>query len=144
MKLFVATLFLLSLQLCVIAQEPEKNTEPVLVADAYYWARPEGNLGLEIAGKFQSDEMLKATLDLSVEIGNYKAKKYPFDEKIWVLRDILVSVDFNGNGSVAHWRVSGPKPLLHRYLEMLKNQYEDKSLFYDFGYRFINFKPSTD
>jgi hypothetical protein len=55
-----------------------------------------------------------------------------------------VSADFNGAGSVATWQVSGPKPLLLAYLESLKSQYEDNSLFYDFGYRFINFKPSTD
>ncbi|HKQ80105.1 MAG TPA: hypothetical protein VJ810_40810 [Blastocatellia bacterium] len=146
MKAIAAAMILFLLPLCVIPQENRvvKNDDPVHIADRYFYARPEGNLGIEIAGKFQSEEILKATLDLSAEIGVHKAKKYPFDETMWTLRDILVSVDFNANGSVAVWRVSGPKPLLLNYLERLKNQYEDKSLFYDFGHRFINFRPSTD
>ncbi len=122
----------------------EKTGEPTLVADAYYWAGPEGNLGIEIVGKFQSEMQLRKTFDLSSEIGLFKSKKYPFQTTTWTLRDILISVDFNGNGSVAIWRVSGPKPLLTNYLESLRRRFEDKSVFYDFGYKLVAFRPSAD
>jgi hypothetical protein len=118
--------------------------ERVLVADVLYWTGPEGNLGIEISGKFQSEQGLKDVLSLSTEIGLLKDRKYPFNVKTWTLRDVLVSANFNANGSVATWQVSGPRPLLESYLDGLKRVYEDKSMFYDFGYRFIDFKVSTD
>lgn len=132
------------LLLLVLGNPAQKPTQPVLVADAYYWTGPEGNLGIEISGKFQSEDGLKEVLSLSNEIGLFKDKKYPFNVRSWRLRDILISVDFNANGSVAKWQVSGPEPLLLDYLDRLKKRYEDKSLFYDFSYRFIEFRPSPD
>ena len=142
--LLVATLTLLALSPAAQATSQYEEQSPVLVADTYYWAGPEGNLGMEITAKFQSEQKLEDSLNLLKEIGSFKARKYLFKEEIWHLRDILVSEDFNANGSAAKWRVSGPKPLMLAYIESLKRQYEDKSLFYDFGYRFINFRPSTD
>jgi len=135
----VAVLFLF-----VLGNPTQKATRHVLVADPYYWTGPEGNLGIEITGKFQSEEGLKGTLNLSNEIGLFKDRKYPFKLKSWRLRDILISVDLNSVGSVVRWQVSGPKPLLLGYLDRLKKDYDDKSVFYDLSYRFIVFKPSTD
>jgi hypothetical protein len=135
----VAFLFLF-----VLGNPTQKPTQHVLVADPYYWTGPEGNLGVEISGKFQSEDGLNDVLSLSNEIGLFRDKKYPFKVKSWRLRDILISVDFNATGSVAKWQVSGPEPLLLGYLDRLKKEYEDKSVFYDFSYRFIDFKPSTD
>jgi hypothetical protein len=120
-----------------------ENTRSVIIADQYYWAGPEGNLGIEIVGKFQSEEQLFDTLNLQKMIGTFKAKKHPFNSTNWRLRDILVALDLNGNGNVAKWRVSGPKPLLMDYLEGLKQRYEDKSVFYDFGWTFVDFKPTA-
>jgi hypothetical protein len=121
----------------------EKPSQHVLVADPYYWSGPEGNLGIEISGKFQSEDGLTEVLSLSNMIGLFKDKKYPFKERGWRLRDILISVDFNGGGSIATWRVSGPEPLLLDYLDHLRTGYEDRTVFYDFSYRFVDFKPST-
>jgi hypothetical protein len=128
------------------AQETGRHEakEFLYISDKYYWAGAEGNLGIEINGKFGSEAALITTLSLSTEIGPFKDRHYPFDERKWTLRDILVSVDFNGGGSVAKWQVSGPKPLLLSYLDGLKKKSEDKSSFYDFGYRFMTFKPSAD
>jgi hypothetical protein len=120
------------------------NNEIVLpVADQYYWAGPEGNLGIELIAKFQSEEKLTDILNLHKEVGTFKAKKYPFNTTRWDLRDILISADLNGSGSVAIWRVSGPKPLLLGYLEDLKKGYEDRTVFYDFGYVVLDFKPAA-
>jgi len=122
----------------------EKGHDWSLVADPYYWAGSEGNLGIEIWGNFQSEMQLIKTLDLSSEIGLFKSKSYPFQSTSWKLRDILLSVDFNGSGYVAIWRVSGPKPLLMKYLESLRRGSEDKSVFYTFSYKFIDVRANAD
>jgi hypothetical protein len=132
------------LSLFVLGPLTQKTPKQVPVADAYYWTGPERNLGIEMTGKFQSEDRLKDVFNLSKAIGTFKDKRYPFEPTTWMLRDILISADFNANGSVATWRVSGPKSLLLGYLARLKEEYEDKSVFYDFSYRFIDFKPSTD
>ena len=122
----------------------EKGHDWSLVADPYYWAGSEGNLGIQIWGNFQSEMQLIKTLDLSSEIGLFKSKSYPFQSTSWKLRDILLSVDFNGSGYVAIWRVSGPKPLLMKYLESLRRGSEDKSVFYTFSYKFIDVRANAD
>lgn len=144
-SIFLTAILLLSI-CAAYAQELTRPAvkEFVEISDNYYWTGTEGNLGIEIDGKFESEAALMTTLTLSTEIGLFKDRHYPFNEKKWTLRDILVSVDFNGGGSAAKWRVSGPKPLLLSYLDSLKRKSEDKTFFYDFGYRFITFKPSTD
>ncbi|MFC1594687.1 hypothetical protein ACFL38_05100 [Candidatus Omnitrophota bacterium] len=111
--------------------------EPRLVADQLYaWDCPEGNLGIFMVGKFNSREQMEETFSLSREIGEYKGRT-------WKLSDILVSTGFNANGDVANWEVSGPKPLLLSYVRKLEEQHEDDSLLYDFGYWYVNFKPSA-
>jgi hypothetical protein len=126
-------------------QSRMSNNENVLtVADQYYWSGPEGNLGIEVLGKFRSEEKLTDTLNLLKEIGTFNAKKQPFNPTSWKLRDVLISMDLNANGNVVRWHVSGPKPLLLSYLENLKKQNEDKSVFYDFGYAFLHIKPTAN
>lgn len=134
----ILTILILFLFSTVYAQEIEniENKEPVLVADQLYWWEQEGNLGISIGGKFYSREEMAETFNLLKEIGTFKSEK-------WKLCDILVSIDFNANGDVATWEVSGPKPLLLSYVKELEARYSDKSLFYSFSYFFINFKPSA-
>src|SRR4030095_16172337 len=124
------------------ARHESKNFVPI--SDRYYWSGSEGNLGIEIIGKFESEAALLATMSLITEVGLFKGRQYPFNTTRWTLRDILVSVNFDANGSVATWRVSGPTPLVLSYLDGLKNEMKDGSVFYDLGYVFINFRPSTD
>lgn len=112
------------------------HQEAVIVADQKYCWESEGNLGISISGKFNSSEKMAETLNLNKEIGTFNSRK-------WKLVDILVSMDLNANGDVATWEVSGPKPLLSNYLEDLEAKYKDNSLFYDFGYSFVNFKPAA-
>lgn len=120
-----------------LAPRPTSPQPPVgvVVADKYYWPGPEGNLGLKITGKFISLEKEAATFDLLQEIGQFRGRQ-------WKLADILVAVDLNANGNVATWQVSGPRPLITEYLDRLRKQYEDRSLFYDFGFTYVNFKPT--
>ena len=114
------------------------------ISDSLFWAEKEGNLGLEIIGKFQSEGKLLEVLNLNREIGKFKSKREPRVDRMWILRDVLVSIDLNSTGATAMWRVSGPKPLISTYIGELERGYKDKSLFYDFGYQVINFHPSTD
>jgi hypothetical protein len=142
------TVFLIATSLLVTAANAQNtaktdNKRFVPIADQFYWTGVEGNLGIEIDGKFETEAALITSLTLETEIGPFKDSHYPFNVRKWTLRDILVHVDFSG-GTSAKWQVSGPKPLLMRYLEGLKKGSDDKSVFYDFSYRFVNFKPSSD
>jgi hypothetical protein len=138
MKVIVATLVALSLLSGVCAEAPEAvgDEEIEIVADQLYWWEPEGNLGAGISAKFNSRKQMEETLSLTGKIGSFKSKQ-------WVLGDILVSMDLNANGDVAYWTVSGPKPLVSEYLKELEAAYKDRSLFYDFGYSEINYKPTA-
>ncbi|HEY9847158.1 MAG TPA: peptidoglycan-binding domain-containing protein [Candidatus Caenarcaniphilales bacterium] len=110
--------------------------KPAVVADRLYWPGSKGNLGLSITGKFNSTEKMVETFDLGKLVGIFNGKQ-------WKLSDILVSIDFNASGSAANWKVSGPKPIVERYLASLKSGYQDKSLLYDFGFSEVDFKPTA-
>jgi hypothetical protein len=105
------------------------------IPDQFYWLRPPGNLALTLTGKFNSAEKMAKTFNLSKKIGS-------FDGREWKLSDILLAVDFGGGGYYAQWQVSGPKPLIQNYLNALKAQYDNKSVFYDFSYSTIHFTVS--
>jgi len=134
--LIILMLFSLSV---VFAHEVEdfERKEPILVADQlYYWEDDAENIGISITGKFNSREKMAETFDLLRIVGLFQGRA-------WALADILVTVDLNANGDVASWEISGPEPLLMSYIKDLDARYEDRSLFYDFGYHFIDFKPSA-
>ncbi len=122
-----------------VTQSPAANIvvpAPVIVADRFYWSGPQGNLGLSLVGKFIDPEKMIETFELSKVLSVFSGKQ-------WTLRDILVSVDFNANGTTASWKVSGPRPVLEQYLAVLKADYQNKSLLYDFGFSEVNFKPTA-
>jgi hypothetical protein len=79
----------------------------------------------EIFGNFNSFDLLAQTLDLRSIVGNYRGKPV-------TLRNILLSVDFNGTGDVAIWKVIGPKPLVDQYIAQLQTGYETHKVFYDY------------
>ena len=135
MLIFICTLF------PVFSSAQEKNQQtPIQISDKYYWVGTEGNLGVAIVGKFYNFDLLASTLDLRKEIGEFGTNK---SKRMWILGDILVSVDFDANGYFAEWNVSGPKPLIQKYLKILEKSYKNKSLFYDFKYYTLNYKPTA-
>lgn len=138
MRIFIILIssFLLSATVYAEKAEDINSKEAITVADQLYWWEKEGNLGVSISAKFNSVEKMAQTLDLLKEIGTFHSKK-------WRLHEVLVSVDFNANGDVATWLVSGPKPLLLNYIKDLEAGYKDQSLFYDFGYDFVNCQPTA-
>lgn len=105
------------------------------IADRFYWLEGKGNLGITIFGKFNSAHKMAETFNLSQEIGSFNNRK-------WILRDILLTVDYGGNGNVAQWQVSGPKPLIQKYINDLKAQYANKSVFYNLSYFTAKFTVS--
>ena len=113
-----------------------ENKQALLVPDQLYWGESEGNLGISFTGKFSTTEQMAETLNLLKVVGSFNSKE-------WKLHEILVSTNLNANGDVATWTVSGPMPLLLDYLEQLKAKNNYTALFYDFGYSFVNFKPSA-
>lgn len=112
------------------------DSSPVLIADQLYWSGSEGNLGLMITGKFTSAKNQADAFNLLQDVGT-------FQEKTWKLSDILVAADFNANGRVATWKVSGPRPVIAQYLDALRAGYNNRSLLYDFGFSYVNFQPSA-
>jgi hypothetical protein len=94
------------------AAEPQEG--PLVVADQLYWAGPEGNLALDITAKFNDARAMLKHLDLEAPVGR-------FGDKDWTLRQIIVAADFNANGEVASWLISGPKPLVEGYLKALQS-----------------------
>jgi hypothetical protein len=138
MRLFIVSLIMLLCCTAIYGQETPstKGEDIIVVADQLYWWEKEGNLGISVGGKFNSMEQMAQTLDLMKDIG-------VFHSRTWKLHEILVSTDFNANGDVADWIVSGPKPLILDYVKGLESAYKNRSLFYDFGYRIVNCKPTA-
>jgi hypothetical protein len=113
--------------------------KPLMVTDRLYFYDPEDkfeNAGLSISGKFNSEELLTAAFRLDAIIGNFRERK-------WTLRDILVDADFNCNGSAATWNVSVPKPIIEGYLKYLSEGYKKKTLFYDFSFNRLDYRPTA-
>ncbi len=104
------------------------------MADQLYWQGAEGNLAIQIEAKFDSREEMTEMLALDRHVGEWQGAT-------WVLAEILVSVDLNGNGDVAGWVVSGPKPLIQGYVQGLRNLYAQSKVFYDFWAGEIEVKP---
>jgi len=138
MRFLAVVLTILAFCAAAYAQQnvDTNSKDTVIVADQLYWWEKEGNLGASVGGKFNSTEQMAQTLYLQKEIG-------VFHSRTWKLHEILVSVDFNANGDVADWLVSGPKPLVLDYIKGLESAYKDKSLFYDFSYYIVDCKPTA-
>lgn len=112
----------------------ESTHAPLRIAIQRYWPDSEGNRAVDIFGKFNTQEEMAATLRLDNVIGT-------FHDRTWVLADILVSMDFNANGDVAGWIVSGPEPLISAYIQYLQGLYKQDRVFYDFFVGDIKVEP---
>lgn len=95
------------------ATAPPAAAPPLLVADRLYWAGEEGNLAATLTGKFHRLADLAAELNPALGVGEFRGVPVR-------LFNILVSADYNANGLVATWTVSGPQPLIAGYLKRLR------------------------
>ena len=105
-----------------------------LVSDRRYFGPSNGRI---IFGNFETLEKLAQTLRLDAEVGQYEGRA-------WLLQDILVSVNFAGNGYGASWIVSAPEPLLTEYVARLQRGYADRSVLYDFTVEPYCISPAFD
>jgi len=62
----------------------------------------------------------------------------------WLLSDLLVSMDLNGNGYVATVRLAGPRAVIDRYVARIEAIANDRSVIYDFGVRRAVVRCSCD
>ena len=120
------------------------SQERLFLSDRYIWTGAEGMRAVRITGKFQSAQAMVELLKLDAEVGRLADRRSPNQEKVWTLRAILVSIDFNANGNVATWTVAGPRRLITAYVHTLSEKNDDRSLFYDFGARDLEPYFSTD
>jgi hypothetical protein len=94
--------------------DPPSAAPPAVleVGDAF-WAGP-GTTGAELVGSFVSPEALAAVLDRSQTVAR------DVEGRSWRLGDILVSMEFLGPGETVIWRVAGPREVISRYLERIR------------------------
>ncbi|MBI2387902.1 MAG: hypothetical protein HYV14_18095 [Elusimicrobia bacterium] len=115
----------------------------VRVADRFFWTGPEGNLGLEIKARFQSQAMLERVLRPDMVIGSYKDKDSS-KFRDWPLRDVLVSVNLNAAETAAVWRVSGPRPLIAAYAEGLARVSKKYPIMQDVDVHEVKFRATAE
>ena len=84
-----------------------------------------------LSAKFNSRADLVRELSLNTPVGT-------LDGRTWVLADIVVEMDFNGNGDVAGWGVSGPTPVVQGYVDRLRRA----KVHYDFGAHKVDYVPT--
>ncbi len=112
------------------------SEERPVVCDRLYYDGNEGNSAYSISGKFVTLQMLSVNLDPMKEIGEFGGKSYR-------LYDVLVKADFNGGVFFVEWQVSGPKPLIERYLEQLQKGLRDKTVFNDLSIIAVDLKTTA-
>lgn len=115
----------------------------VRVADRFFWTGPEGNLGLEIKARFQSQAMLERVLSPDMVIGSFNDKDSS-TLRDWPLREILVAVNLNTAETAAVWRVSGPRPLITAYADGLARAAKKYPIVQDVEVREVKFRATAD
>ena len=117
------------------AQGQPRVGDTLFVADRFI--NGPGTVGARMVAKFTTAAMRANEFRLDAEVAVYKNRK-------WLLDDILVSVDFNANGSVATWTVAGPKSVIDAHVAHLRELALDRSKVYDHGIRFMFVKCNCD
>lgn len=116
----------------------------VPVAERFYWTGPDGNLGLEIMARFQSQAWLERATRPDMVIGSFRDRNPPHDFRDWTLREILVSMNLNAAEIAAVWRVSGPEPLITAYAEGLVRLSRKNPIVQDVSYKAVKFRPAAN
>jgi hypothetical protein len=96
------------------------------VADRFLSARHTS--GAVVIAHFRTAELRAAVLRLDGVVSIH-------ENRAWLLSDILVNVDFNGNGFVATWRVVGPTPVIEAHLGQIAEIAKDRDQIYDHSIR---------
>jgi hypothetical protein len=126
MKTLAASILVLACGAALPAQSYATRTDTVHVADRYLFDTT--TMGAEVIAKFGSAAVLMRELALDLHVAEYGKRR-------WTLRDILVTIDFNGNGDVARWTVAGPRSVVDAHLAHIRELALNRSYIYDHGIR---------
>lgn len=116
-----------------LAQSPRGDT--LLVSDRYLVSTPAA--GAALVAKFDSAAARTAMLRLDAPVTTFNGKR-------WLLGDILVTLDVNGNGYVATWTIAGPKEVIDAYLADFRLVVRSRHPIYDFGIRRLVVRCACD
>jgi len=122
MNRFFAAILLVCASGSANAQTTRRG-DTIFVSDRYLSA---ATTGAEIIAKFESAAARTSMLRLDSPVATVNGKE-------WTLGDILVSLDLNGNGYVAHWVIAGPRSVVDAYLSRFRNITSKRSPIYDSG-----------
>ena len=116
------------LVLCILgAGELQAQTaaprDTIYVADRFLRAPVQG---ARIVAKFGNAATRAETIRLDAVVTKV-------DKKDWLLGDILVNADFDGNGFIAVWTVAGPKEVIDAHINAIRALSKDRSKIYDHG-----------
>jgi hypothetical protein len=121
-KGFLAAILLLGAVDSANAQTTRRG-DTIFVSDRYLTA---GATGAELIAKFDTAAARTSMLRLDAPVATINGRA-------WVLGDILVSLDLNGNGYVARWMVAGPRNVVEEYLARFRTITRQRSPIYDSG-----------
>jgi len=108
------------------AQARELPPDTLRVSDRFF--ADSATTGAVIVAKFQTSLQRADFLRLEIPIDSTARRR-------WLFQDILVSIDLNGNGWVASWRIAGPRRVIDAYLARVVALAKDRSVIYDYGIR---------
>jgi len=106
------------------AQTLELPTDTLRVSDRFF--ADSTTTGAVILAKFQTSLQRADFLRLEIPVDSIARRRFLF-------QDILVSIDLNGNGWVASWRIAGPRRIIDAYLARVIALAKDHSVIYDYG-----------
>jgi hypothetical protein len=109
--------------------------DTLFVSDRFLTSR--STAGAEIIANFGTAEARAATIRLDAPVAT-------LDGRTWILSDILITADFNGNGYVATWKVAGPTPVIERHIAQIREMTKARDLIYDHGIRKLFVKCACD
>lgn len=123
---------------CTHCKRPSTATDDTtVVADHKYWGGDEGNAARRLFAKFDDGTKMGDVLNLNQPIMDFSGLR-------WVLGDIVICIDLNGNGHAALWDVSGPKPVIETYLAWMNDLSQNSaSGIYDYGTEIIKCLPTA-
>lgn len=81
----------------------------IFVADRKYWHEEGGNRSVRLGASFSDAKTLGEYFNLNQDIMDFGGYH-------WVLSDIIVTMDFNGNGDICSCILSGPKPVVDAFV----------------------------
>jgi hypothetical protein len=119
-------LAVLSFATSLQAQNAKPPVDTFYVADRFFADKT--TTGAVIVAKFQTAKQRADLLRFETTVDSAA-------DRVWRFDDILISLDLDGNGWVAIWRVAGPKPVVEKHLARVRELARGRSVIYDYEIR---------